>query len=440
MIYIESFARVDHASLMGKLMHRMADVFISRIEGIGKVYMKKILFLTTQFPYPLDNGGKIGAYNGLDSLADNELILAAFSEQMELVEEGKEVLHTRWKNIRSIKVIKQDVHIQRKPFLLAIRIIQSYFGKLPYMAVKFSNPNMYKYLDKIMQENYFDAVFIDYLNMYPYGEYIRKKYKDKYGLYILKDHNIEFEIFRQTSSRYKGVKKLLTNPIWLKTKAYELNAVKNSDIVFSVCESNTKFFRKFNEKSFTMKPTLDILPEKGKVVNNKKILYIGNLSWLANMNGVKWFVDKVLPLVKDKIPDVSLTIIGSGDVQNPYTDNDSVEWLGYVSDISEVYEGYRIFIVPLFEGSGIRIKILEAFNNEIPVVSTSMACETIGAEKGKEILIADSEVQFAKDIISLMTDNTLCRQITDNAKRFLRDNFSVISRRLEMKEVLDRYM
>lgn len=202
----------------------------------------KILFITTQFPYPLDNGGKIGALNGLDSLADHEIYLLSFSEQIECVEKGKEFLYNRLPGLQTIHVIEQDIHIRKKPIILLKRVVQSYFGKLPYMVVKFQNDKMIKEIDILMRDNYFDVVFIDYLNMYSYGEYIQKNYSKCYQKLILKNHNIEHEIFKQACQKAKFIKKIMLIPIWKKTKVYEENALRNADVVLSVCGENTEYF------------------------------------------------------------------------------------------------------------------------------------------------------------------------------------------------------
>lgn len=398
--------------------------------------MKKILFITTQFPYPLDNGGKIGAYNGLDSIAEHEVYLLAFSEQIEYVEEGKKKLCERWPHLHIVEVIKQDVHIQNKPFVLIKRILQSYFVKEPYMVVKFQNKEMIKKIDEIMQKYTFDAIFVDYLNMYSYGNYIKKKYPDKFKTFILKDHNIEYEIFKQTAEKSGLIKKIAIMPIWKKTKKYEENAVRDADIVLSVCDANTNYFKKINVNSYTMKPTFDIQEHSGEITHNQKLLFIGNLSWRANLNGLKWFVYEVLPIIKEKIPDVKLSIVGSGNVENPFTGNDLVEWNGFVEDISGIYKDYRVFVVPLFEGSGIRIKILEAFNYKIPVVATTLACETIGARNKVELYIADKKEEFAKAVETIIADDKEYKRITDNAGSFLKENFSVTVRRNEMNAIL----
>ena len=149
------------------------------------------------------------------------------------------------------------------------------------------------------------------------------------------------------------------------------------------------------------------------------------------------FVRKAFPLVCDVIHDAKLTIVGSGPSANIFKNHPNINYLGYVKDIQHIYDDQSIFIVPLFDGSGIRIKILEAFNNEIPVVSTLLACETIGAENGKDIIIADSAEDFANSIVELFDNYQLRKDMVKNAKDFLNRRFSLSVRQMEFLRCLE---
>ena len=100
------------------------------------------------------------------------------------------------------------------------------------------------------------------------------------------------------------------------------------------------------------------------------------------------------------------------------------------------YQSHAVFIVPVWGGSGIRIKILEAFNNEIAVVSTSVGCSTMKAVDGTHLPIADDEEQFANAILQLLEDNDLCKKICASEKEYFKENFSIESRIVEFKKLL----
>lgn len=395
----------------------------------------KVLFLTTQFPYPLDNGGKIGAYNGISVVSQgNDVVVLSFTEEPQYIEEGLRFFLNKFPNTKFEIPLIHDIHIRNKPIKLARVMLKNYLKSLPYVTAKFEDFDMYKKIDNMFSNTIWDIVFIDYLNMNVYADYIRSKYRKSYTCMVLKNHNIEYELIKQVAENSKALKKLILNAEWKRTLIYERKAIKNADLVYSVCNENTEFMKEYNNNSFTMLPTFEIKKITRNFNCNHKILFMGNLSWGANMEGLKWFVERVFPIIKKTISDVKLTVIGSGPVVNPFNGIKSVEYRGYVKDVSSIYAEHSVFIVPLFKGSGIRIKILEAFNNEIPVVSTTLGCKTIGASHNIELIIADNELVFAEGVISLLQEKNLNYQMRKNAKKFLEDFFTLEKRQKEFAE------
>lgn len=399
----------------------------------------KTLFITPQFPFPLDNGGKIGALNGIITTSSiGELVVLSFTEEPSVVREGISYYSSRLKNVSFIKPIFHNIHIRKKYFkLIKTLLIDEIFG-IPYVSAKYINHNMLRCIDEMFKVNkYWNLIFVDYLNMAFYGNYIRNKYRSQYDKLILKDHNIEYEIVEQAAKNSKGIKKWYLFREARKTENYEKVEIKNADLVYSVCNTNTEYMLKYNERSYTMLPSFEMIKTKKKCQDSAcNLLYIGNLSWEANREGIRWFIDKVFPYICKKYKDAKLTIVGGGLDFNPYANNKNINYLGYVKDLTNIYDDQLVFVVPLFEGSGIRIKILEAFNNEIAVVSTKIGCETVGATDKEEIMIADNEMEFVSAIEELIESKTYRNTIITNAKAFLMKNYSIESRQAEYIKII----
>ena len=399
--------------------------------------MKNILFLTTQFPYPLDNGGKIGAFNGLSVVSkNNKVTVLSFAEDTSDFLEAEKYFKDILPNVTFIKPVKQDVHIRKKPLKLAWAILKGIINNIPYAIAKFENRDMTKAIDDIIKKQHWDLVFIDYINMCGYGRYIKAHYKEYFDYYIFKDHNKEYELVEQESKKYTGIKKIILEVDSQRTLMYEKKEAQEASIVYSVCDNNTEFLRKFNSNAHSMLPTYVIKKEKVEKYpkkNTHKILFLGGLSWKANLDGLKWFVEDVFPIVKQNVSQASLTVVGGGLNYNPFERKEGIEYLGYMKDISSVYEDKMVFIVPLFEGSGIRIKILEAFDNQVPVVSTSIGCDTIGATNGEHLIVADNKDEFARGVIELLKNENLNRELREKAKIFLQNKYSLTTRQEEFE-------
>lgn len=393
-----------------------------------------ILFITTQFPFPLNNGGKIGAYNGISVLQKfSNVTVLSFCEDIKEIEDYEQLVE-KFDSVIYKKPVYHRVHIRKNIFKLASALMSSFFRGIPYLVSKFYDKKMLKLIDEQLENGEYDIIFIDYLNMAVYGDYIKKKYGHRKYRYVLKDHNVEYELFEQEAEKSGFLKKIIVNWQARLTKKYEIAHIASADYVFTVCDDNVEKLVKYNENTRAMKPTYDIKPFREQLSSDNNVLFIGSLSWKQNIDGLQWFFSNVWNKVLDKVPNATMQLVGSGGSDELFSEK-NVTYLGYVDDLNSLYENAKVFVVPLLEGSGIRIKILEAFNNDVAVVSTVIGCDTIGAS-ADEIIATDDEEAFADAVASLLVDDELNNRIRFNAKQFLEREYSLVQRQKEIKEIL----
>jgi glycosyltransferase involved in cell wall biosynthesis len=135
------------------------------------------------------------------------------------------------------------------------------------------------------------------------------------------------------------------------------------------------------------------------------LLLAGQLTYGPNIDGARWFVHEVLPLLRERVPGVQVALVGRTtpevDALGRVAD---VDVRGYVADIDVELARADLVIVPLREGSGTRIKILEAWAHHLPVVSTTVGAEGLGVEDGREVLLADDPEAFADAVERALRD------------------------------------
>lgn len=166
-------------------------------------------------------------------------------------------------------------------------------------------------------------------------------------------------------------------------------------------------------------------------VRNKKetynhILFCGSLDYKPNKIGILWFYKRVWPKIISKIPYLKLIIIGKGSHKG-YEDlisNDSVEFIGEVEDVAPFYKDSYIAVAPLLEGSGTRLKILEAMSFGNPVVSTSKGIEGIDFKKEVHALVADDEDSFSAQILYILANIEKGEVMRRNARKLIENNYS----------------
>jgi glycosyltransferase involved in cell wall biosynthesis len=133
---------------------------------------------------------------------------------------------------------------------------------------------------------------------------------------------------------------------------------------------------------------------------------------------LEWFALHVLPLIVAKLPDARLLVAGS-DPPPRHTFADpanAIEWLGFVEDIQPLFSSCAVFVCPIRSGSGVRVKLLEAFASGIPVVSTRLGAEGLARADGEFAALADDSAGFASRTIDLLEDCQRAREMAARAR------------------------
>ena len=155
------------------------------------------------------------------------------------------------------------------------------------------------------------------------------------------------------------------------------------------------------------------------------LVFSGALTYYANLDGMRFFLDQVFPLVAQQRPNVILRITGRTDgvpiEQLPLNRNTLLT--GYLDDIRPTVARSWLSVVPLHVGGGTRLKILEAMALGTPVVSTSKGAEGLRVTPGENILIADQPADYATAILRLLEDPALRTRLAAGGRKLVRDTY-----------------
>ena len=213
------------------------------------------------------------------------------------------------------------------------------------------NKNIISEISKIAEDC--ELIWIDNST---YGSIAKKLKKNNYkGKIIVFFHNIEY-IFQKRPF----VKRLLYPIFNLPIKNAEKNAAKYADLIFVLTERDRNEVQNWKNKTpivllpSSLKDTYRNYPEKKSNCLKKEVLFVGS-NFYANVNGIMWFINNVLPYV-----DIHLTIVGSRMNELPITSNEKIEIHGFVEDLYTFYAKADCVIAPIFEGSGMKTKTTEA--------------------------------------------------------------------------------
>jgi glycosyltransferase involved in cell wall biosynthesis len=253
---------------------------------------------------------------------------------------------------------------------------------------------------------------------------------------VMFTHNVETEIFERHAARERGIWRLVWADQSRKMTRMEGESLARYDSVVAVSERDRSVLaERYGLRVVEAIDTgvdLDFFaqsgPETDPGTDGGTLVFVATMSWAANVEGIHFLLDEVWPALTAARPKLRAVIIG----RNPpasladkiRTRGLDVTLTGFVDDIRPYVADANVYVIPLFVGSGTRIKAFEAMAMGRPVVSTALGVEGLDVTDGREFLRADDATAFAAAVLRLMDDAALRAQIAGAARRLMEARFS----------------
>lgn len=174
-----------------------------------------------------------------------------------------------------------------------------------------------------------------------------------------------------------------------------------------------------------------------------QILFTGVMEYAPNHDAMMYFLDQILPRIRQEVPDVSLVIAGRNPLpalQNRVQGDPHIQLTGYVEDIRPYFEASFVYIAPLRLGAGMKNKVLEAWAMGIPVVATPVGCSGIAIKPGKNILVADAPGIIAERVIELLGNPALRTSLAQEGRQTAETHYSWKAQTRRLEEILHRVL
>ena len=170
------------------------------------------------------------------------------------------------------------------------------------------------------------------------------------------------------------------------------------------------------------------------------VVFTGVLSIDTNSSAVLYFYDRIFPLVRKTIPGIKFLVVGSKPPRSvqKLADDPAVTVTGFVEEILPYLHRATVGIDPLLIGAGLQNKMLEGMASGLPMVVTPVANEGIGATHGKEVLVAENEESFANEVISLINNPEMRREIGEKARDYICRKWTWEYYFSELEEVMEK--
>lgn len=374
-----------------------------------------VLFICNKSPWPPGEGGPIAMNNLITGLVDagHKVKVLAVNTNKYSVDAGK--IPETYQKRTGIELVYIDLAVKPVPAFLNL-----FTGK-SYHVERFISQDFERKLAEVLEQNTFDVVQIETLYMTPYLETIRKHSNAKV---FLRAHNIEHMIWQRiTESTRNPLRKAYLKHVTKTLKAYELGSLDKYDGIIPISQVDAVFFQQ-KTRTPVRAISFGIDPEKMKMEDyghpEFALFHIGSMNWMPNIEGVKWFLQEVWPLISEALPEVKIYLAGREMpewLQQLQLKN--VEVVGEVPDAYAFIRSKAISIAPLFSGSGIRIKIIESMALGRAVISTTIGAEGINYTEGENIMIADDKQHFFEAVKTLFENPEKAKELGMNARRLI---------------------
>jgi len=366
----------------------------------------KLLFVNPYLPYPLEDGGRIRTYHLLRHLASQHEV--TFLTLCIRPEDEAYVAHFR-------EFCRDVQAYERAPVTFGQRM------RWPKILRHFWSPALAGGLARTLREQGpFDAAYLDEICCEAYLEGVDPGIRPPT---ILGRQKIDWHFYRTTYGRKPRREWNERLDLW-KLGRLERTALRNHR-GFAVCtEGDAALLRALEPSAcVTVVPNgVDVerfRPAPEREVSHPSVLFVGSLFYEANVDGLAFYFSEVHPELLRRVPDVEVRLVGKDPAPSvvEHARKPGVRLVGSVPDIEPYYAETQVFMVPLRIGGGSRIKILEALGMGRAVVSTTTGAEGLDLESGRDLVLEDDPIAFARQIADLLGHPERRRALGESGRR-----------------------
>jgi polysaccharide biosynthesis protein PslH len=355
-----------------------------------------VLVVDEEVPFPLNTGKRIRTYNLIKRLQERHRVtFICYGTPDQKLEDCP--------NLRL--VLKKSPILEQKGARFYRSLLENLFSSNPYIVDRHFSQSMSRDVIALADAEPFDLVHCEWT---PYAENIRALLPRIPS--VLSAHNVEAQIWaRYYATEQNPVKRAYIGHQWHKLAAFEKEASRLFTSVATVSEPDRDFFvGEYGCRSVTVVPNgvdVDYFAPQQVAQDPYNMVFTGSMDWRPNQDGVRFFIEKVFPLIRREIPAASFTVVGRKppvwlrELASRYP---GVVITGTVDDVRPYVARAALYVVPLRVGGGSRLKILEALAMEKIVLSTTVGAEGLDVRDGKDVLLRDTPEELAISAVRVL--------------------------------------
>ena len=218
-------------------------------------------------------------------------------------------------------------------------------------------------------------------------------------------HNVEHQILRGVAAASSGPRRAFAELEWRKLAREERRLWRTMPLCLAVSELDAEAMRAGGAARVELCPNgtdpAPFAPPRRRSGEPLRLLFVGSANYEPYRLGLEWLIAEVLPRVREQMP-AELDIVGGPPKRR--LEAPGVRWAGTVESVAHWYQAAHVAVVPVFQGSGTRLKVVEAMAYGRPVVSTRLGAEGLPVRPGEHYLESDEPDGFARALIRVGED------------------------------------
>lgn len=377
---------------------------------------KNILFLTPRLPYPIIGGDKLKAYYTIKHLASkHKVTLVSFFQG----EQSK-----REEYAAAIESLGVEVFVlPLNPIKAGLSILPRLFSA-PLEILYYTQKKYRKIVEQLLAERDFDIAFSFFMRSAEYIKFAKLK-----KVLMCEDCRTLYQK-RSAENTSNILQKIVRKWEYKRLQTYEPDIVNYFDVITLVTNDDINEMRKLNsaaryELLTNGSDVNKFIPLANKDWSKKKILFAGKLDVWANELMIKEIVEEIYPLIKKKVPEAQLQIVGASPSESILALNSKdIEIISNVPDMLPYLQEANLFLHPHSGGSGIQNKLLEAMAAGCPVVTTKTGNQGIYAKHNEEVLLGNNDEELANCAIEVLKSVELAEKLSQNARILIENTHS----------------
>ena len=306
----------------------------------------------------------------------------------------------------------------------------------PHAVHEFESRDVLWLIDRLIYQKHADIVQLEYTAL---GQYAGRYQRTVCALF---EHDVYFQSIARGLQFTRGaLDRIKARWEYLRALRFELRMLRTLDAVQVCTRENRLYLSQFLPQ---MAPKIEEGLRAGIASSEyqfpggprvpRTMLFLGSFRHIPNQIALEWFTREVLPLVIARCPDAKLLVAGSDPLPaHAYHDPlQAIQMLGFVEDIRPLFASNSVFICPIRSGSGVRVKLLEAFASGIPVVSTYIGAEGLARTDGEHCFLSDNPQGFADRVLRIFNEPEEGAVMAARARLEIENNWdmAIVTKRL----------